>query len=493
MGRSLDVAIVGAGMSGLFLGYHLKRSGIGFTIYDKGDAVGGTWRDNTYPGLHVDVTTRRYEFPFARSTRWSRRYAPGTEIRRYLVGFAGQHGLAPHLELGTEVVDATYDRGRWGLTMADGRRRVADVVVAATGFLRVPRRPSIPGVSTFAGASFHSSQWDHSISLDGKRIGVVGTGSSGVQIVSELGRRGHDVTHFIRTPHWIQTKPNPRISGLERFLLRFPVLAGYWDRRIQRLRVKIDGSEFWRLEPGAERDEMTRRFIGMLRKEIRDPELRAKLTPTEPLGCRRIPKSPNYYQVVQRNNVQCVFGGIQGVHPDGIIDETGTAHPLDVIVYATGFHTHAYMRPMTVNGVDGVSINELWSDGIFSYRGVALPSMPNFFLLNGPFAPVNSIAIPTCLHDEVGFLLRLLDVTATEGVALAPTPEATRRFRDEVGAALPDTTYALCDSWFTDQAGTPIVWPFSRQHHEDQYATLDLDEFDRFPVSTTNQTADHAR
>lgn len=478
----MRVAVIGAGMSGLFLGYHLGQAGLSYVIYEKRDGAGGTWHDNTYPGLHVDVLTRFYEFPFARRGYWSRRYAPGAEIRRYLTEFSRDHGIESHIRYGAEVTSASYAGGRWTVTTAAGDTDTFDAVVAATGFLHVPKRPNFPGVADFAGASWHSSEWDHSVSLAGKRIGVVGTGSSGIQIVSELGRRGHDVTHFIRTPQWIMIKPNPKISWWERTILRIPALAGYWDRRMARVRLRTDGSETWRLVPGAEREEMNQRFLDMLQREIPDPELRAALTPSEPLGCKRIPKSPDYYQVVQRPNVHPVFSGVRQVEPDGITAADGTHHPLDVIVYATGFDTHAYMRPMTVTGPDGVTIDALWQHGVYSYRGVAMPSLPNFFLLNGSFAPVNSIGIPTCLRDEVGYLMRILTVSQHTDTALAPTAEATRRFCDEIRAALPDTTYSLCDNWYTDQAGTPIIWPYTRQRHVDQYAELDLADFDEYPV-----------
>lgn len=481
----MRVGIIGAGMSGLFLAYHLDGAGIDYTIFEKRAAVGGTWHDNTYPGLHVDVITRSYEFPFARKHYWSRRYAPGTEIRRYLAEFARDTGIQKHIRFNTEAGLATWRDGAWTLTLPDGSTETFDVVVAATGFLHVPRRPGFPGVDTFAGRSWHSSEWDHGVDLRGRRIGVVGTGSSGIQIVSELGKLGHQVEHFIRTPQWIQVKENPRISLFEKLALRVHALAGHWDRRMAALRLETDGSETWRLVPGPEREAMNKRFLDTLAQEIPDPVLREKLTPSEPLGCKRIPKSPDYYQVVQRPNVTPVFGGVRRVEPAGIVDSEGELHELDVIVFATGFDTHAYMRPMNIVGPDGLTVDKLWAEGVYSYRGIGLPGLPNLFLLNGPFAPVNSIAIPTCLRDEVGFLMRLLETMRREGRALAPSEAATRKFCDGVRAALPDTTYSLCDNWYTDQGGTPIIWPFTRQQHVDQYADADLADFERFEARGT--------
>jgi cation diffusion facilitator CzcD-associated flavoprotein CzcO len=485
----LQIAIIGAGMSGLFLGYQLMQAGRPFTIYEKANEVGGTWRDNTYPGLHVDVITRSYEFPFARSRKWSRRYAPGAEIRSYLKSLARDLGIERHIVFGTEITAAVYREGSWTLTTGTGQEIEADVVFAGTGFLREPLIPNIEDRDSFAGPAFHSARWDHSVDLAGKRIGVIGTGSSGLQIVSELGKRGHDVTHFTRTPQWVQVKENPRISPVEKLLLAMPWLGGYWDRQMAKLKVKTDGSENWRLRPGPEREEMTRRFLATMEAEIKDPELRAKLTPGYALGCKRVPKSPDYYRVIQQPNVHPVFGPLTRIEPAGVVDGEGNLHELDVLVFATGFDSHAYMRPMNLVGIGGVTIDELWKDSVFSYRGVALPSMPNFFLLSGPFAPVNSLAIPGSLADEAGYLLRLLDVIDTDRVALAPTAEVTAKFCAEVAAAAELTTYALCDNWYRDRGGVPVLWPWTKAEHGRQFERLDRSEYDSYPLSRQRAAA----
>ena len=482
MGSRFEVAIIGAGMAGLFLAEQLRRRGIAYTVYEQAGEVGGTWRDNTYPGLYVDVVTRSYEFPFARGNRWSRRYAPGREIQEYLVRLARGQRVVEHVRFGCEITSARYDRGRWTLGAADGREFTADVVVSATGFLRVPALPSIPGRETFAGPAFHSARWDHSVELYGRRVGVIGAGSSGVQIVTELGLRGVEVTHFLRRPQWIMVRENPAISWWERVMLSLPGVGPLWDRRLRTMKVRTEGSERWRLEPGPERDGMKSRFLAELARQVPDPVLRARLTPNEEVGCRRIPKSEHFYRVLQQPNVTPVTGPLTRITPAGVIDGEGRPHELDVLVFATGFDSHAYMRPMKVEGPGGRTVDELWADGVFSYRGVALPDMPNFFLLNGPFAPVNSMPIPAILADEVGYLLRLLAVIRTHRVALAPTSAATTRFRDTLRDALPNTTFVACPSWFTDQSGTPVVWPWTRAAHTELLTDLHLDDFARFPA-----------
>ncbi|GAA4743546.1 NAD(P)/FAD-dependent oxidoreductase [Nocardioides endophyticus] len=487
MEQPLKAAVIGAGMSGLFLGYHLKQAGYDFTIYEKRAAVGGTWDANTYPGLHVDVLTRNYEFPFARSFHWTKRYAPGSEVRQYLADFARTQGLLDHAIFETEVISGVWEDDRWTITLSDGTSDRVDVLVSATGFLRMPSLPKVPGVESFGGKQFHSSQWDHSIDLHrkGQRFAVVGTGSSGVQITTALGEMGHDVTQFIRSPQWMQVKENPPYAWWEKLVLRVPALARRYDQKMAELRVRTDGNETWRLVPGPDREEMNRRFRAMLEREIPDPELRAKFTPRETLGVKRIAKTPSYYRVVQQDNVTPVFGGIREVVVDGIVDEHGVKHELDVIVWATGFDAHAYMRPMSVTGVGGLTIEEAWSGGVEAFKAIGVPHFPNFFLLCGPFAPVNSISIPTTLAHEVDYLMRLLREVERHRQAYAPTEAATRDFLDEVRAALPGTTYSEGNNWYSQTVGTPVIWPFTRQKHIDQYAELRLSDFEAYPLAAS--------
>jgi cation diffusion facilitator CzcD-associated flavoprotein CzcO len=295
-------------------------------------------------------------------------------------------------------------------------------------------------------------------------------GSSGIQIVAQLGKDGVDVTHFIRTPQWIQVKANPAISRLERFLLRRSARFGeLWDRYLWRLRVKADGSERWRIEPGAERDAVVARFHQTLEREIPDPVLRKALTPADAVGCKRVPKSPDYYQVVQRPNVHPVVGGISRVVPEGVVDAEGTLHPVDTLVLATGFDAQAYMRPMAVLGPDGQSIDEAWRDGPFSYRGVGLPQFPNFFLLSGPFSPINSVAVTVSLESETRFVLDLLEQSRRQRTAIAPSAAALGKFLQDVAAAMPRTTYSLCSNWYTGAGRLPLVWPWTRAEYRAQF------------------------
>jgi cation diffusion facilitator CzcD-associated flavoprotein CzcO len=269
----------------------------------------------------------------------------------------------------------------------------------------------------------------------------------------------------------------------EKLVLRVPALARRYDARMAALRIKTDGNETWRLAPGPDRAEMNRRFRQMLADEIPDPGLRAKFTPDETLGVKRIAKTPDYYRVAQRPNVHPVFGGITLIEPGGIVDCDERLHELDVIVWATGFDAHAYMRPMKVTGPGGLTLDEAWRDGVSAFKAIGVPGFPDFFLLAGPFAPVNSISIPTTLAHEVGYLMRLIAEIAETGQGYAPSAEATAKFLAQIKDALPGTTYSEGRNWYSQTVGVPVIWPFTRAEHEAQYADLQLSDFDPYPLA----------
>jgi cation diffusion facilitator CzcD-associated flavoprotein CzcO len=375
----------------------LKRAGIDFAVYEKSNEVGGTWHDNTYPGLYVDVLSRQYEFPFRPNYDWSRKYAPGSEIQAYIERVARERGLREFIRFNEEIVSARFSGGCWHLTTRSDETITADVFVAATGFLHQPLYPEIPGRDTFTGASFHSARWDHTISYKGRRWGVIGGGASGIQITEALAWEDCEITQFIRRPQRVHIRDNPHSTVWERLLLRLPVM---YRRRQRQLWQMIIAGDQWRLKPGPARKAMEHEYRSYL-DAIRDPELRRKLTPEYHLGCTRIPKSDrNYYEAVQKPNVR--LGSITRIVPDGVKMADGTEHRLDVRVYATGFDPHAYMRPMRVTGPNGVTLDELWKKRVFSYGRVALPGFPNLFMLYGPFSPVNNVPVPIGLAHEIG-------------------------------------------------------------------------------------------
>jgi cation diffusion facilitator CzcD-associated flavoprotein CzcO len=476
---TFKVVVVGAGISGLFIAEKLKRARIDFTVFEAADEVGGTWRDNRYPGLYVDVLSRQYEFPFRPNYDWSRKFASGPEIQAYIRTVADERDLRRFIRFNEKIVEARFAGSRWHFTTARGESVTADVFIAATGFLREPIFPDIAGRDSFAGPSFHSAHWDRSVPVEGNRWGVIGAGASGIQITEALARKGCNITQFIRRPQWIHIRENPRSTWWERLLLRLPFGYKWRQRQLWKL---INQTDQWRLKPGPQRDAMEREFQRYL-DAIKDPELRRKLTPDYHLGCTRIPKSDqNYYDAVQRPNVHIETGPIARIVPRGVAMADGTVHELDVLVYATGFDAHAYMRPMRVVGRDGVTIDEVWRDKVYSYGGIALPGFPNMFMLYGPFSPVNNVPVPMGLDQEIAFIMRLIEMCRRRGVTAEPTAAATEAFLARMHAALPGTVWVGCKNWYSDRQGTPILWPLTQDAHKAFFDAIDESDFRLTPA-----------
>src|SRR5215469_7791095 len=468
--REFRIVVAGAGVSGLFMAETLKRAGIDFTVYEKAGEVGGTWRDNTFPGLFVDVL--------------SRKYAPATEIWAYIKKVARDRGLTKFIRFNEEIVAAWFTDGRWHVQTAKGRTDVADVFVCATGFLHKPLFPAIAGRESFAGPSFHSARWDHSVPYEGRRWGVIGSGASGVQITEALAWAGCDVTQFIRRAQWVHIRENPYATWRDKLKLRLP---GGYAREQRRLWKQINELDSWRLYPGQLREQMEREYASYL-DHIKDVDLREKLTPEYNLGCTRIPKSDrNYYEAIQLPNAHIVKGSITRIAPDGVVMEDGTHVRLDVLVYATGFDVHAYMRPMNITGLNGVTIDEAWNDKVYSYGGIALPGFPNLFTLYGPFAPVNNVPVPLGLEQEIGFIMQLIGEARRRGAAVAPTAAATDKFIAKLDAAFPGTVWVGgCKNWYTSKQPTPVLWPFPQQQHKAFLEQVPVEDFDFIPTGQAN-------
>src|ERR1700712_2865883 len=354
-GRKLRFVIIGAGMAGVLAGIRLKERGDDdFTIYEKGDKVGGTWRENHYPGLACDTPAHTYTYGFAPNPDWSAYFAPGPEIRNYFEAMAERYRIVPHITFDTEIAEARWLNGRWHIRTTDGRTDVADVLVGATGVLHHPKVPDLPGLDSFQGDWFHSARWDHSVDLDGKRIGVVGTGSTGVQIVSALCQRAARLVHFQRSPQWIMPSVNPSYSEEERAAFRAdPSLIDAVRNSPEALARRARFTTAIIDKDSPELAEIEAIVAKNLDDSIADPELRAKLTPNYRAACKRMVFSGDYYRSVQEPTVAVESGAIDRVEPGGIRMKDGSFHELDVIALATGFHADQFVRPMAVVGEGG--------------------------------------------------------------------------------------------------------------------------------------------
>lgn len=481
--RTPRIAIVGAGASGIALAVKLRRAGIDtFTVFESSDAVGGTWRDNTYPGLYCDVPSRYYSFSFAPHPDWSRVFAPGDEIRDYLDRVVDDFDLRRSIRFSTSVADATWDDPVWRVHLDTGEELEFDVLVAATGVLRDPKVPDIEGLDTFAGDWFHSARWRHDVRLADQRIGLIGSGSTGVQLTTALAGVAESFTLFLRTPHWVLSLPNLPYTSLGRTLhRRVPRLGRLAHRGWQEVFERT-------MSQAATRPGWRRRLVGALcracLRTVRDPDLRATLTPTDDPLCKRLVISGGFYREVQRDNVDVVAAGIERVVPEGIVTADGALHELDVLVLATGFHAQRFMRPMAITGRGGVTLDEAWADGPRGYKTVAMPGFPNFFMLQGPHSPAGNQSFIQTAETQSDYIVQCVEVIRDRQVAMAPTVEATDRFNDAMNAEMPRTAWTSgCDSWYLDANGNPTLWPFLAPEHRTALAHPDLAEFELRPVA----------
>jgi cation diffusion facilitator CzcD-associated flavoprotein CzcO len=480
--KDFRVVVLGAGMAGILAGIKLREAGIdNFAIYESAGQIGGTWRDNTYPGLTCDTPSHHYTYSFERNPDWSRFLPPGPEIQDYFRRVTEKYGIVPFIRFNEEAVRAEFRGGRWQLSFASGRQDSADVIVAATGVLRVPKYPDIPGIDEFGGAIFHSARWDHSVPLDGRRIGVVGNGSTGVQLVSALATRASRLTHFQRTAQWIMPVDNAPYTEEQRAAFHDPaVLAAEMD--FEHFNDAVDAYTQAIIDEDSEGAHyFSAECLRNLEESVRDPELKEKLRPDHKALCYRLVWSPDYYQAIQHPDARLVNEGIACIEAGGMRTRDGELHELDVIALATGFHSDAFMRPMEVIGRGGVDLDTVWEDSPKAYLAVSLPDFPNFFMLNGPNGPVGNFPLITIAEHQWDYISHFIDrLRSGEASEISCTAEAMDRFETERGVAARKTIWFTggCKSWYLNKEGIPASWPWTFSHFVEKMRAPDWSDFD---------------
>ncbi len=460
---ALRFAIIGAGMAGILAAIKLTEAGLtDFTIFEKADRLGGTWRENTYPGLACDVPSHLYSYSFALVPDWSHRFSPGGEIQAYFERVAREHDIERLIRFGDEVTCCEFANGRWRLETAAGHRDEVDVVIAATGVLHHPNVPAIEGRDSFEGAMFHSARWDHRVPLDGARLGIIGTGSTAVQITSAVVERVARLSLFQRTAQWILPQDNPAYTDDERSAFRRD------PRRLRELRsdllaqfavfgnaiVDVESPEMKMIEEACRAN---------LEEHVRDPELRERLRPDYRAACKRLVISPDFYEAIQRPNAELVTEGIERIESHGVRTRDGRLHELDVLVLATGFKADAFMRPMTLIGRDGQSLERAWADRPSAYLSISVPGFPNFFMLNGPNGPVGNFSLIEVAELQFGYIMQLIErLHSGDCREISPTHAAMEAFEAARTEAAKHTIWATgCRSWYLDDRGIPATWPWS--------------------------------
>jgi cation diffusion facilitator CzcD-associated flavoprotein CzcO len=478
--RHLRVGVIGAGMAGILSAIKLREAGLtDLVVYEKADRLGGTWRENTYPGIACDVPSHLYSYSFALNPEWTHTFSPGNEIQAYLERVADDHGVVDAIRFGEEVTRATWTDGRWHLETAGGTEDDVDVLIAATGVLHHPRYPDLEGLEDFAGACFHSARWDHDVPLDDARVGVIGTGSTGVQIVTALAGRVRHLSLFQRTAQWIMPADNLPYTDEDKGAFRSDPqrLAGVHES----LSVAFETFSHAVVEadsPGMAAIEEACRVH--LEEAVTDPDLRERLRPNYRAGCKRLVLSGGFYEAIQHPDAELVSDAIERVEPGGVRTADGRLHELDVLVLATGFHTDAFLRPMEVVGRNGRTLEEAWSDRPVAYLAVSIPDFPNLFLLNGPNGPVGNFSLIQVAELQLGYVLPLIEkLHSEEAREICATQAATDGFEVERLEASKRTIWATgCRSWYLDDRGVPAVWPFRFTRFREEMAAPDLDDYE---------------
>lgn len=476
------VAVIGSGFGGLGAGVRLRRAGItDFVILERARAVGGTWRDNSYPGCACDVPSHLYSFSFAPNPEWPRSFSGQPDIRAYLERVTDTFGLRPHLRFEAEVKEARWDTAtaRWQLTTTAGEW-TADAVVSATGPLSDPRIPDIPGLETFPGRVFHTSRWDHDYDLTGKRVAVVGTGASAIQIIPAIQPQVARLTVFQRTPAWVLPRADREISRAEKWLhskvppsgaLRRALLFAVRELQVDAFvnRPRLLGAV----------QAMARRHLA---RAVDDPGLRARLTPDYRIGCKRILLSNAYYPALAADNAEVIASGLAEVRGSTVVAADGSEAEVDAIVFGTGFHVTDMPVAERIVGAGGRTLAEEWGGTMQALRGTTVHGFPNLFLVIGPNTGLGNSSMILMIESQLNYIVDALTRIDALGVAAVDArPDAQQRWNEEVQRRMASTVWATggCTSWYLDAQGrNTTVWPGTTGRFRRETRRIDLAEYD---------------
>ena len=458
-----EVIVIGAGFGGLGMAIQLKKAGHeSFIVIERAAEVGGTWRDNVYPGCACDIPSMLYSFSFEPHVRWSRIYPQQPELLAYLQRTAKKQGVYDKIRFNSDLAEARFDdaSGTWAVTLTSGEVLRSRVVVSAMGPLNKPNYPAIPGRTTFTGASFHSSQWDYSIDLAGKNVVVIGTGASAIQFVPQIAPQVGHLTIFQRTPPWIIPRKDRPVSAARKLARRlipfyawFIRQAIYWTLEIRALGFVVNPKLLEKQEAGVR---------AFLKRSVADPVLREKLTPAYRAGCKRILISDDYYPAIQRPNVELLTTSLDRIRERSVIAADGREIPADVIVYGTGFKATDGTAPVRFFGRDGVDLASTWSEGMEAYLGTSVAGFPNLFLVIGPNTGLGHNSMVYMMEAQYRYILGALAyLDRTKAKAIDVKTEVSRAFNRDVQKRMQGTVWATgCSSWYQDASGKNVsLWP----------------------------------
>ena len=475
-----SIGIIGSGFGGVAVAVEMLRGGHeDVRLWERGDDLGGVWRDNTYPGAGCDVPSPLYSFSYEPNPNWTRRYALQQEIHNYLRGVADKYGVSPRITYGREVTAATWDvdSSEWTVTFADGSTESVDILVSAVGQLSEPRLPAIPGIESFEGPSFHSARWDHTADIHGRTVAVVGSGASAVQLVPHLVRDGERVVLFQRSPNYLLPKPDMPYKAWHSALFhRLPV-----TQRAERGGIWTFMEQFARGMDAASPVGKINRAVALrhLHSQVQDPELRAKLTPDYPIGCKRILFSNEFYPALAEPTVEVVTEAVTEVRPNGVVDASGREHPADVVVYATGFDSQDFLDSIDVTGADGEKLATRWADGAHAYLGMYVPGFPNLFVTYGPNTNLGGGSIIYMLEAQARHMRQVVDRLEAGTYDSVQVTAATEQAYDRgLTEKLERSVWASCENWYRHPSGRITSnWPGATLPFARRTRTLEPAEF----------------
>jgi len=491
--RNPSVLVIGAGMTGILMAIKLREAGIDdITILEKKDKLGGTWRENTYPGVACDIPAHMYTYSFEPNAEWSNRFATGCEIQAYFEQVSEKYGITDTIRFNEAVVSCQYERGKWYVETSKDQSLIVDFVISATGILHHPSKPDIPGLDSFEGDTFHTAEWRHDVALKNQKIGVIGTGSTAAQAIPELVKVAEKVSVFQRTPQWIVNLPNKDYS---------PKDKRKW-RQSPQLMQKLKNRYTFAVEQTFSKAVIGKKLQHAavsiwckwnLRRSVRDPVLRAKLTPKYKVGCKRIIANTTFYDAIQKPNADLVTEGIHHITKDGVVTQDGKLHRLDVLVLSTGFSPFNFMRPMNLVGKHSVSIDDAWDKKVQAYRSILIPDFPNFFLMLGPNTPIGNFSVIAMSEVQSKYVLKLIDAWRHKQFdEVAPSKAALINFNAYLKQGMKGTVWlGGCQSWYLDGDGDPAMWPYSwkqwvKEMDEPDFSDLVLNKVEYDPKKEEN-------
>lgn len=478
--KKYRIAILGAGMSGLCMAMQLRKKGIDdFVVIEKAAEVGGTWRENRYPNIACDVPSHVYSFSFELNPNWSHSYSGGAEILEYCKNCVSKYALEPFIQFNSEVSSATFDGQHWQVAMADGSAISAEVLVSGLGGLHKPNRFSAPGLDTLNARHFHTAEWDDNIDLNGKRVALVGTGASAAQTLPGIAPLAKKVTVFQRKAAWVFPRMSAEISEERRVLFnRYPLLMRLY-RWLVWLQMDLVGMLSLR-RGGLLSKSMRKQALNHLQASVQDPQTRAQLTPDYAAGCKRRVISDDYLTMFNRDNVELVTCGIEAVEANGIRDNYGELHEVDVLIEATGFKPFDITEYVDIVGRDGRQLKDVWKNRIDSFRTMMVPGFPNFFMMLGPNSATGHTSALIMIESTVQYVLKSLELMTQEKISqLDPDPEFVAQYNHRLQRDMRKMVFSSgCSAWYTDSSDFNFtLWPYSAARFLAEQKTVNKEEF----------------